>query len=249
MHARKLINQTFRPLTTEDTAGTAIAKMDAWHTHTLPVLDTQTRRIIGLISFETICNLPDESVPLSALPLSPAVFAFGHQHIFEVARLMLHHELRFLAICDSDGIYEGVVRKNDLIDAFSELLNIGTTGSVITIGMAEQDFALSELVQLIEQEGAKILGLTVSGSRHAQKPEALQEFADLHEQDDQDQYQGLDQDSRLVQVSVKLNLNDTTALVAKLRRYGYNTLSENRYDMADLDLSSRADELMHYLDL
>lgn len=267
MLARKLINSTFRPLTTEDTAGTAIAKMDAWHTHTLPVLDAQTRKAAGQISFETICNLPDESVPLSTLRLDPPVYGYGHQHIFEIARLMLHHEIRFLAICNPDGIYEGVVCKNDLLEAFSDLLNIGTTGSVITIAMTGQDFALSELVQLIEQEGAKILGLTVSGNRPDHQPGAHQpgeerntqpfaqgfpqefrnEFAEdmAEEMDNRPPFS----DAQPVQVSIKLNLNDTTALVAKLRRYGYDTLSENRYDMADIDLSSRADELMHYLDL
>ena len=275
MLARKLINTTFRPLTTEDTAGTAIAKMDAWHTHTLPVLDAQTHKAAGQISFETICNLPDESVPLSTLRLDPPVYGYGHQHIFEIARLMLHHELRFLAICNPDGIYEGVANKNDLLEAFSDLLNIGTTGSVITIAMTGQDFALSELVQLIEQEGAKILGLTVSGNRPDHQPGAHQpgedrntqpfaqglpqefkqefrsEFANefvedmAEEMDDRPPFL----DAQPVQVSIKLNLNDTTALVAKLRRYGYDTLSENRYDMADIDLSSRADELMHYLDL
>ena len=265
MLAGKLVDQSFKPLRTGDHVQMAIAKMDAWQTQTLPVTDQEGRQVIGMVSFEHICDLPGEETV--DVQLSPPVVAFRHQHIFEIARMMLQHELRFLPICDEHGSYVGVIRKTDLLDAFSKMLNIESAGSVITVELPGGSSSISELVQLIEQEEAKILGLAVSGGGFASSGDfsasgggfaASGDFAasgggsgssgavpsafDTTLSDE-------DETTRGTQVSIKLNIRDTSVIVAKLRRYGYETISENRYDAAEIDLTERAGELMHYLDL
>lgn len=102
------------------------------------------------------------------------------------------------------------------------MLNITNAGSVITVEMGKQDFTLSELVHLIEVEGAKILGLTV------EQP---------------------DNDESIVEVSLKLSHKDTSAVISSLQRHGYTTSTENRHDLMQVDLTSRADELIRYLDV
>ena len=266
MLAGKLVDQSFKPLRTGDHVQMAIAKMDAWQTQTLPVTDQEGRQVIGMVSFEHICDLPGEETVDAQL--TPPVVAFRHQHIFEIARMMLQHELRFLPICDEHGSYGGVIRKTDLLDAFSKMLNIESAGSVITVELPGGSSSISELVQLIEQEEAKILGLAVSGGGFATSgggsgsgggfatsgggsgssgaesgsSGSLPSAFDTTLSDE-------DETTRGTQVSIKLNIRDTSVIVAKLRRYGYETISENRYDAAEIDLTERAGELMHYLDL
>ncbi|CAN5469137.1 hypothetical protein BH23BAC3_BH23BAC3_03830 [soil metagenome] len=222
MLAKQILNDSFTPLISSDKASSALAKMEAWQTANIPVIEPTTRTVIGQVTLDMLTDLPDESLPMSEFDLDPPVFAYENQHLFEVARQMLAKEVRFIAVVDSSESVIGIVEKKDLLEAFSNMLNISNTGSVISVEVGKADYTLTKLVNIIETEGAKILGLTVEN------------------------IPGTDANIR---ISIKLNLHDTSAVVSSLNRYGYITTSENRDDLLQVDMSSRADELLRYLDL
>lgn len=220
--AEKLINRDFEPLKPDDTVSSALAKMDAWQTSSVPVIEPSTKKVIGHVLFEAVANISDVKTKLSEVEWRPALYTFQTQHVFEVARQMLQHEVRILAVTDEMETYQGIIEKKSVLEALSAMLNIGSSGSVITVMMEKPDFTLSKLVHLIETENAKILGLTV------EQPE--------------------DEES-LLQVSIKLNLEDTSAITSSLKRYGFVVTSVAKQDLLQVDMTSRANELIRYLDL
>jgi signal-transduction protein with cAMP-binding, CBS, and nucleotidyltransferase domain len=220
--AKDILSQSFTPLVSSDKVSSALAKMDAWQTANIPVIEPITRKVVGQVTLDMLMELPDESQLLSEIELDPPIYAYEYQHLFEVARQMLSKEVRFIAVVDNSEAIIGIIQKKDLLDAFSEMLNISSHGSVISIEVGEADYTLTELVNIIEAEGAKILGLTVEHSRG--------EESGIH-------------------VSIKLNLEDTSAVVSSLKRHGYDSTTENRDDLLQVDMSSRADELLRYLEL
>lgn len=220
--AEKLINRDFEPLKPDDTVSSALAKMDAWQTSSVPVIEPSTKKVIGHVLFEAVANISDVKTKLSEVEWRPALYTFQTQHVFEVARQMLQHEVRILAVTDEMETYRGIIEKKSVLEALSAMLNIGSSGSVITVMMEKPDFTLSKLVHLIETENAKILGLTV------EQPE--------------------DEES-LLQVSIKLNLEDTSAITSSLKRYGFVVTSVAKQDLLQVDMTSRANELIRYLDL
>ncbi len=222
MLAKQLLDKDFTPLHPKDAAYAALAKMDAWQTTNIPVVEPATSKMLGQVTLKLISDLEDESTPLSELTLENPIFTFEHQHVFEVARQMLYHEIRLLPVVDEAEQFIGIVHKKDVLEALSGMLNVSTVGSVITVEMNSVDFTLTELVHLIEQEEAKILGLTVER--------------------DNDDHTSL-------KISIKLNLQDTSAVISSLQRHGYVTSTENKHDLLQIDMSSRADELIRYLDL
>ncbi|MGF1669856.1 MAG: CBS domain-containing protein [Balneolaceae bacterium] len=222
MIAKTIINKDFVPLTLEDAASSALAKMDAWHTTCLPVLEPATRRVVGTIILDDIVDLQDESVPISVLDLKPVISVYEHQHLFEVARLMLLHEIRLIAITDESDCYIGVIEKKSVLEEISEMLNVSVLGSVITIKIPVDDYSLTEPVHLIESEKANILGVTAQQS---------------------------DKSEPVIQVSFKLNIRDTSIVSSALRRHGYEIISENNSDLLNVDFSDRADEVIRYLDI
>lgn len=222
MIAKKLLNTDFTPLYPSSTISAALAKMDAWHSSSIPVIEPATKKMVGHVLFADIAEVNDESFPISDIEIQSPVYAFENQHVFEIARQMLQHEVRLLSVVDRTESYLGIIEKKTVLEALSTMLNITTTGSVITVEMSRQDFTLAELVHLIEVEGAKILGLTV------EQP---------------------DMEESIVQVSIKLNHEDTSAVISSLQRHGYSTSTENRNDITQVDLTSRADELIRYLDV
>ncbi len=222
MLAKQILNDSFTPLTSSDKASSALAKMEAWQTANIPVIEPTTKKVIGQVTLDMLIDLPDESKLMSEFNLEPPVYAYESQHLFEVARQMLAKEVRFIAVVDSTESVIGIVEKKDLLDAFSSMLNISMQGSVISIDIEKADYTLTKLINIIETEGAKILGLTV------------------------EQMPGT---GAIIRVSIKLNLQDTSAVVSSLQRYGYTTTTENRDDLLQVDMSSRADELLRYLEL
>lgn len=223
MLAKDLLNIEFSPLEPSSPVSAALAKMDAWHSSSIPVVEPATQKTVGHILFEDIADVTDETAPVSSLELRKPIYTFENQHIFEVARLMLQHEVRILSVVDNSETYQGIIEKKRALEALSNMLNITNEGSVVIVEMAEADFTLAELVHLVEVEGAKILGLTVE---HI-----------------------VNEEVNVIQVSLKLNKQNTTAVVSSLRRHGYTTSTEDKQDLFQIDMSSRADELMRYLDV
>lgn len=222
MLAKDLLNTDFTPLEPSSKISAALAKMDAWHTSCLPVVEPTTKKNVGHILFDDIADQVDEQAPISSIEFHRSIYTFEDQHIFEVARQMLQHEVRLLPVVDSSETYLGIIEKKKVLEAFSTMLNIATAGSTITVQLLKADFTLSELVHLIETEGAKILGLTVE--------------------------QPSDNEATL-RVSLKISHEDTSAVTSSLQRHGYTTTTENRNDIMQIDLTSRADELLRYLDV
>ncbi|NBB77491.1 MAG: CBS domain-containing protein [Bacteroidetes bacterium] len=222
MLAKDLLNTDFKPLEPSSTISAALAKMDAWQTSNIPIVEPTTKKNIGHILFDDISDITDEKQTISSLKFRQPIYALKEQHVFEVARQMLQHEVRLLPVVDSTETYLGVIEKKQVLEALSTMLNIATAGSTITVEIPQSDFTISELVHLIETEGAKILGLTV------EQPVDFEEY---------------------LRVSLKISHEDTSAVISSLQRHGYITTTENRNDQMQVDLSTRADELLRYLDV
>lgn len=222
MLAKDLLNTDFTPLEPSSKISAALAKMDAWHSSSLPIVEPATRKNVGLILFDDLADQVDEQASVSSVEFRKPIYTFENQHIFEVARKMLQHEVRLLSVVDESETYLGIIEKKKVLEALSVMLNIATAGSTITVQLQRADFTISELVHLIETEGAKILGLTV---------------------------ERLSDSDAMLRVSLKISHEDTSAVTSSLQRHGYTTTTENRDDIIQVDLASRADELLRYLDV
>ncbi len=127
-----------------------------------------------------------------------------------------------LPVPDSENNFLGLVRKREVLNALNEIFNLSSYGSVLTIELAQIDYTLSDIVRIIENENAKILGVAV------QQP---------------------NDEMNSIRVSVKLNLEDSSVVSAALRRFGYVIISEERSESMENNFSDRADELIRYLDI
>lgn len=222
MLAKDLINTDFTPLEPSSTISTALAKMEAWRSSSIPIVEPATKKNLGHILLEDIADSIQGDRPVSDIEFRRPIYTFESQHVFEIARQMLQYEVRLISVVDSSERFLGVIEKRDVLEALSSMLNISTAGSTITVKLSRSDFTLSELVHLIETEGAKILGLTVEQPK---EPESM------------------------LRVSLKISHQDTSAVISTLQRYGYTVTTENRHDLMQADLTSRADELLRYLDV
>lgn len=220
MLVQEILNTEIAPLKTTDTVALALTKLDLLHTTKFPVVDEG--KLIGMISLDTLIEISDEEVLIEQVPLDENIFLPADQHLFEATRKMLSHELFILPVIDSDKNFIGVIKKRALLEALSDLFNLESFGSVITIEMSPFDFTLSEIIRIIEIEDAKILGVAV------QKPNEHSDF---------------------YRISIKLSTEDSSTVSSALNRYGYVVTSQVSSATIEKDFSDRADELIRYLDI
>lgn len=221
MLIKEILNTKIAPLELNDTIAFALTKMDLMRTTKFAVVNA-SKQLVGMVSLPELLEQGDESMKLEQTDMGNPIFVPQHQHLFEAARKMLTHELYIMPVVGNDMKFKGIVNKNDVIKALSELFNIAIYGSVITIELAQADFTLTDMIRIIENEGAKILGIAV------QQPSA--EHASYR-------------------VSIKLNLEDSSVVSSALRRFGYEITSEASSEALEHNYTDRADELIRYLDI
>ncbi|HKK44950.1 MAG TPA: CBS domain-containing protein [Balneolaceae bacterium] len=218
---KSIVKSEFEPLTGSVTVKEAKRRMGEQEMNTLPVVDSTTQKLIGQVALDQLESL-DEDTLISDVVLEEALKIFQGQHIFEVARLMFQYELYTIPVVDDQQTYLGVITKQQVLEALSKMLNLAEFGSVVTVSLDPIDFTISEIVQIIETEGAKILGLTVESP---------------------------DSGKQIFEVSFKLNVRDVSRIKAALNRYGYTVLAESESTAYGQDLENRADELLKYIDM
>lgn len=221
MLAKQALNTEIQPLYAHDTVEECRNKMNELGVSTLPVVDQTTKKLIGQIKLSQLENNAPESA-VSEIDSDEAVKIFLGQHIFEAARMMLQYERRLIPVVDKEQTFKGFLGKTAVLESLTHMLNLAEFGSVITVELNQRDFTLSEIVHLIESEGAKILGITV------EMPETL---------------------GNNLEVSIKLNLQDVSRVAATLRRYEYVVLTDSGNEAFGMDVETRADELIKYLDM
>lgn len=221
MLVKEVLHTDFTPLKPNNTVLEALQRMDELDVKTLPVVDHTTHKLVGQINIDQLKN-SEESQTVANLELKEVVKIYESQHVFEAVRLMLQYEIRLLPVVDEEWTLQGIVNKSNVLESLSRMLNLAEFGSIITIKLKQRDFTISEIVHIIETEGAKILGITVETPETGEKT---------------------------FNVSIKLNVKDASRVASALRRYDYNIAADSSDEVYGMDIETRADELLKYLDM
>ncbi|KPP98684.1 MAG: putative transcriptional regulator [Bacteroidetes bacterium HLUCCA01] len=223
MLIREITDHRPVPLHPESTVAQAVDAMQTAGLRYYPIVsDDDVQILLGQASMEDILQYaPSPDAPLEKGAGYGLVIRDG-MHVLEAAHTMLQHERNSLPVVGMDGGYIGIISRLKLIDAVTRLLNLNDSGTVIMVEMKPRDFMLSDIIRIIESEGARILTLTV------QSPDAVQEN---------------------YRISVKLNLDDLSRVGNALRRYGYIISVESAAALSDDEIADRADAFLRYLDI
>lgn len=221
MLAKQALNSEIQPLFAQSSVSEAAKRMNELNVSAMPVIDRTTKKLIGQVELAEIESVDGENV-VADLVLEEAVKIYLGQHIFEAARLMLQYEMRLLPVVDKEQTFQGFLGKDTVLESLTHMLNLSKFGSVITIELNQRDFTLAEIVHLVESESAKVLGITV-------------EMPETH--------------TGNFEVSIKLNLKDVSRVAASLRRHDYTVVTDSSNEIFGMDVETRADELIKYLDM
>ncbi|MGM0507166.1 MAG: CBS domain-containing protein [Bacteroidota bacterium] len=215
------IDKEFTPLMPSDSLDYARQRMEQAESDILPVVESTTGQLIGLLRLETIENESPADV-VASVTLSEAPMLLPSQFVYDALRTLRQRELRLLPVMDARHVYLGVIQLQSLLEEMPEWMNLDADGALVEVWVPAQEYQLSRLVDIIEQEEAHVLGFSVHTPVSDEEP---------------------------VSILFKLDLLDASPVSQSLRRHGYEVRTESQGDVLELDLSERADELMRYLNV
>jgi predicted transcriptional regulator len=221
MLAEELINEMIPALTMKDSAEKAIFWMEELRTKLLPVIDHGQFR--GFISEEIIFENNDIEKEISGIRLiSENCYLNKSQHFFDIIKLLKDHNADMAAIVDDDLNYLGVVTVEDIMKAFSQTTALQSPGAILVISIRQIDYTLAEIVRLIEENNAKVLGTFLKNDP---------------------------KDNSNLLLTIKVNTSDLTRISATLERFGYTIVARFQEEPEKFSTLERLDLLMKYINI
>ena len=215
-----LLSDATPPLRPGDTVEYALGLLMELRVRHLPVVD-EDKVVLGILSEDRLLDAssPDDLV-LDLIAGQPIVAA-SEDHVFEVSRLMMEHDLTTVPVLKG-GAYVGLVRRHDLFEWFARSLSTHAPGAILALEVKPRDYALSRLVHAIEQTDVRVLSVGT------EQPGTIDD--NIH-------------------VTVKINVRDASRARAMLEREGYRVVAAFGEEEDEQDLADRVQAFMRYLEV
>lgn len=220
MLAIEMISDAIPPVHTSDSIQKVIDRMSEFRVSHLPIVNEE--QFLGLIADNDLIEETDYQNPVGSLALSLVnPYVLEYQHIYDVIRLFHEQQLTIIPVLDTKGNYLGMISLNSMNEYFAGLVSVAQPGGIIVLEIDNKNNSLAHMAQIVESDNAQILSSYVRSFT----------------------------DSTRMEVTLKINKQDISAIIATFLRYEYNIKATfNHTDEGD-NSRDRYDSLMNYLNL
>ena len=220
MTAFELITDEIPPLTHLDTGEKALNWMEEFKVSHLPVL--KNGNFVGVVSEADILDQADIESTLDVLfQHLPRPIAFADDHIYQVLARIAEFKLSVIPILDRQEKYLGCTTVHHLIRLIANTGSIKEIGGIIILEMANPDYSMAQIGQIVESNDAKILSSYIMSSA----------------------------DTTNIEVTLKVNTVDLDRIIRTFERYDYFIKASFQKSSTHNDLQFRYDALMNDLNL
>lgn len=192
MVANEIISNVVPVLKKSDTCLQALSWMEIFRVSHLPLVNDET--YLGLVADELIYSHGEVNDPIGILnvPIEDT-FVYEDYHIYDVIRLASSQLLSVVPVLNREGNFVGSIVLTDILHKLDQLLCVNQPGGIIVLEMNRMDYSLAEIARIVEYNESRILSCCVNSSK----------------------------DSCLIQLTIKVNIEDIDPLLDAFIRYGY----------------------------
>lgn len=220
MLASELLSNAMPPVRTSDTIQQVIDRMIEFRVRHLPIVNDE--QFLGLISEDDLIEYPDYQTPVGSILLSLVnPYVIETQHIYDVIRLFYEQQLSVVPVLDIHKNYLGLISINAMNEYFARITSVSEPGGIIVLEITNRNNSLAHMAQIVESDNAQVLS------------SYLRSFPD----------------STRLEVTLKVNKQDISGIVASFLRYNYTVKATFNFTPVDDDSMNRYDSLMNYLNL
>lgn len=138
----------------------------------------------------------------------------------DVLEIFARNHTNIIPVLDDSNKYIGYYELTEIIKFFNETPFLKEQGGIIIVEKPIVDFSMSQIIQIVESNNGKALGLFIS--------EATTEK---------------------IQVTIKIAIGGMNEIIQSFRRYNYEIISEHQEDNYLNNLRERSDYLDKYLNM
>lgn len=212
------INTDFKPIDSrENVAAVKDFFAEAFYTH-FPIVEEEI--YIGSIAAEDVETFEDDKKISHYRYALEGFYARTNMLWLDVMEVFARNQTNLVPVLDDTNKYVGYYEIADIIKAFNETPFLKEQGGIIIVEKGITDYSIGQIVQIVETNNGKILGLFVSE---------------------------ITVDT--VQVTIKIALGGMNEIIQTFRRYNYEIISEHQEDNYLNSLKDRSDYLDKYLNI
>ena len=220
MLAVELIADAIPPVHTSDTIQKVMERMLEFRLRHLPIVNEE--QFLGLIADTDLVEENDYQASIGSLALSlVSPYALQDQHIYDVIRLFYEQQLTIVPVLDAKRNYLGLISINAMTEYFAQLTSVTEPGGIIVLEIGNKNNSLAHMAQIVESDNAQILS----------------------------SYVRTFPDSTRMEVTLKVNKVDISAIIATFLRYEYDVKATFNHSDDNDNSKDRYDSLMNYLNL
>jgi acetoin utilization protein AcuB len=220
MVAIELIADTIPPVHTSDTIQKVLDRMVEFRLRHLPIVNEE--QFLGLVAEDDLIGESDHETAVGALALSLVnPYVLEDQHIYDVIRLFYERQLTVVPVLDIKRNYLGIISVNAITEYFAKITAVAQPGGIIVLEINNKNNSLAHMAQIVESDNAQILS------------SYIQTFPD----------------STRMEVTLKVNKQDISAIIATFLRYEYDVKATFNHTDHNDNAKDRYDSLMNYLNL
>ena len=135
-------------------------------------------------------------------------------------KIFADNDTNIIPILNEEKNYIGYYDLRDVLDIFSTSPFMIEESETLTVKKLESDYSMSEVSQIVESNGGKLLGAFIS--------EKNEEF---------------------IEVTLKIVSEEINEIMHTFRRYDYEIVSNHENDIYLEDLKNRSEYLQKYLEM
>jgi acetoin utilization protein AcuB len=219
MTAAELINKNLPVLSPGDLVSSAIALMDEFKISHLPLVENDV--YLGLFSELFLLELDEADTLSKHSEALVRPFVYVDQHLFDALKLMDTFKISLIPVLGKDDKFAGSFTESSLAESITNLTAVQQPGGIIVLEMNPADYTLGQIAQIVESNDARILACYLAPQK----------------------------DSNKIEVTLKVNREDLSAILPAFIRYNYTVKATFHHSDNDEDMRRRFELFMNYINM
>lgn len=178
-------------------------------------------KLLGSFAEDDIQTIENREKELGTYShLLNSFFTDEKANVLELLKIFADNNTTIIPVLNKDKNYIGYYDLCDVLDVFSTSPFMLDQSETLIVEKLELEYSMSEVSQIVEANGAKLLGLYIS-----------------------------EKQNDFVQVTLKIVSDEINEIIQTFRRYDYKIVSTHQNDIYLEDLKNRSEYLQKYLEM
>ena len=218
MQADELISSSLTTIHPDYDGEKILRLMEDLRVNHLPVV--RNSFYLGIISEKEILSWQNTTDFLEDhLDELSSPFVLSNQHLFDIVQEIELNSLSIIPVLDEKQNYLGAITNRKLLYTIAKSTSIQSLGGMIVLQIKANDYYMSEIARIVEDNNAKILSSYITSIPQNQ----------------------------IIELTIKLNKIDIKSIVKDLERYDYNIIASYKSNEEDNNFLDRYESLMRFL--